>query len=897
MAKNTVYTESVITLNNQDAMQHLDELRAKAEEIRTQMSKTPFHSKEFNSLQKQLLKITASEKDINEGMKRFQATMNNLNGASINELQSAARKLNSELRKLSPNTKEFTAAANQLKKVRDRMNELNNQSRTAQKTLGGFFTKIGWAGMITGAIALIKKFGSDMIAQTQLVGDQWQAFTGGMKDAYGAFVADLSSGKGWNQLVADMKESYANGVKVRQILDEIFERNNSLSIEESEKSIQIEKYKQQMRDVSLTDQERIDAAQKAIDIENKLADKRKAIATDELGAAQSQLQTRTHMTDAELESFITNYNNNADLIHQAQDYDSQVKQLTNTINSLRKAQMFAGNDAYTMGNAARGIEDAQKKLKDLEETTDQGVKSMAETVNKYNLGNDEMVKNFVDSMVKMNNAESSYYSQTTRMNTTLSSLRQEMAREHQAAADKAYKEELKKSDEHFKAMEAQAAQAYAKGEYTETLYNAKIAKIQKDGLQDKIAISERYKQSTIEYQTKILDLSVKQAEKVRKFREDMEKDVASINAEAIKQANDEVAKLMDEIGDETEREAERLAELMQKSKDITSSLHPVAALEEQRDAELAELDDLNERKLISEEDYQAKRLEIIQRYAEQIRESNLSSLHDGLNQGESYLKELDSMTGALQQAGTARLEAQMQKELTAAGDNEEQREKIEEKYEKKKLKVRKKYANADMAISIAKTVANGAQAIVKTFAELGWPAGIAGAAIMAVTTAAQIATIIAQRNAIMNASVSSSGSSESSSVGQRVATGYAHGGYTKSASNDYQEVGVVHANEWVAPAAMVRANPVTFARLESARVSGNYSHSGMKGFADGGATTPDVNAPDVSISGGDMNAINRFNELMTQILQQMPIKAYVLNSEINAANELDKKIKSIVGKK
>jgi hypothetical protein len=898
MAKNTVYTESVITLNNQDAMQHLDELRAKAEEIRTQMSKTPFHSKEFNSLQKQLLKITASEKDINEGMKRFQATMNNLNGASINELQSAARKLNSELRKLSPNTKEFTAAANQLKKVRDRMNELNNQSRTAQKTLGGFFTKIGWAGMITGAIALIKKFGSDMIAQTQLVGDQWQAFTGGMKDAYGAFVADLSSGKGWNQLVADMKESYANGVKVRQILDEIFERNNSLSIEESEKSIQIEKYKQQMRDVSLTDQERIDAAQKAIDIENKLADKRKAIATDELGAAQSQLQTRTHMTNEELDAFIKEYNNNRDLILQAQEYNSKVKDLTTTINSLRKTQMFAGNDAYTMGNAARGIENAQKQLKELQETTDQGVKNVAETVDKYNLSNDEMVKNYVDAIVKLNKIDADRYSQTTRMNTTLSSLRQEMAREHQSAAEKAYKEELAQADEHTKEMEAQAKEAYANGEYTEEMYNAKIASIQQEGLQQKIAISERYKQSTIDYQNQILDLTVKQAEKVRKFREDMEKDVASINAEAIKQANDEVAKLMDEIGDETEREAERLAELMGKAKDITDELHPVAALEEQRDAELAELDDLNERKLISEEDYQAKRKEIIQRYAQQIRDTNLSTLQDGLKQGESYLKELDTMTGALQQAATARLDAQMQKELTAAGDNEEEREKIEEKYEKKKLSVRKKYANADMAISIAKTVANGAQAIVKTFAELGWPAGIAGAAIMAVTTAAQIATIIAQRNAIMNASVSSSSTGSSdTSVGNRVATGYAHGGYTKSATNDYQEVGVVHANEWVAPAAMVRANPVTFARLESARVSGNYSHSGIKGFADGGATTPNGTVPDVSISGGDMNAISRFNELMTQILQQMPLKAYVVYSDINAATELDNKIKSIVGKK
>ena len=827
-------------------------------------------------------------------MKRFQATMNNLNGASINELQSAARKLNNELRKLSPNTKEFTAASKQLKQVRDRMNELNSQSKTAQKTLGGFFTKIGWAGMVTGAIALIKKFGSDMIAQTQLVGDQWQAFTGGMQDAYGAFVADLSSGKGWNRLISDMKESYKNGVKVRQILDEIFERDNSLAIQESKSNIEIEKYKQQMRDVSLSDKERVEAAQKAMDLEKSLASQRKANAQQQLDAYKLQLQTRTHMTDEEIDSFVVNYNNNADLIHQAQDYNDQMKQLTTTINSLKKTQMLSGSDAYARENAAKGIDEAQKKLEQLQATTDQGIKDVAATVVKYNLGNDEMIKNFVDSIVKVNNAESEYYSKTTRMNTTLSSLRQEMLKEHQAAADKAYKNELAKADEHIKEVQAQAKAAYANGEYDEKQYNAKIESIQKEGLQQKIAISERYKQSTIDYQNQLLDLTVKEKQEVQKWANDLEKEIASLSAEMIKQTNDEVAKLMDDVNDGIESEAEHLSELVDKGNEIAASLHPTAALEEQRNAELAELDDLNERKLISEEDFQAKRLEIIERYAQEIRASNLSTLSDGLDQSEAYLQQLDSMTASLQKAGEARLDAQMQKELTAAGDNEEQKEKIQEKYEKKKLQIRKKYANVDMAISIAKTIANGAQAIVKTFAELGWPAGIPGAAIMAVTTAAEIATIIAQRNAIMNSSVSSSGSSETT-VGQRVATGYATGGYTKSASNDYQEVGVVHANEWVAPAAMVRANPVTFARLESARVSGNYSHSGLKGFADGGSTSMEISG--AQLSQDNTEVIKEFNSLMKQMLSSLPIKAYVVYSEVNAAKELDVQVKSIVGKK
>ena len=69
-------------------------------------------------------------------------------------------------------------------------------------------------------------------------------------------------------------------------------------------------------------------------------------------------------------------------------------------------------------------------------------------------------------------------------------------------------------------------------------------------------------------------------------------------------------------------------------------------------------------------------------------------------------------------------------------------------------------------------------------------------------------------------------------------TGYAEGGYTDRAASDHKVVGVVHANEYVAPAWMVRHNPVTFANLERYRQQGSRGRSGSAshGFADGGFT-------------------------------------------------------------
>jgi uncharacterized membrane protein len=901
MAKNTVYTESVITLNNQDAMQHLDELKNKEKEIRNELlemyksGKVDLQSKQFKQLQNQLVKVVDSQKEVNASMKKFQATMNNLNGASINQLQSAARKLNAELRKLSPNTKEFVAAADQLKKVRKRMDELNSQASTAQKTLGGFFTKIGWAGLITGAIAGIKKFGEAMIKQTQLIGDKWSIETAGWKNAYGSFIAGISSGKGWKELINNMNEAYKSGKEVATILDEIFEMNNSLSIKEAEYGVEIEKNKQIMRDTSKSDEERIEAANNVIAKEKELADERKKIATQEMDANKKLLQSQTHLSDQELDSFVADYNNNRKLIQQATDYSDKVKQLTGYIKTMTAEQAKPGGNMYSSQ-----IDAAKKELEDLQANTTDDVKKWSETIAKYNLSNDDMVKAYVDSRVKMLNADAQFYSETTRANTTLASLQQDMLKEHQQASATSYKEALANADDYFKQLQVKAKTAYANGEISQEEYNSTIEKLQESSLQRKIQISDQYKQSTIDYQNQLLDLTIKQQEKIRKTRDDLEKDAASVLAEAVKSMNDELEKSFAEIDKEIEADAEHIADLIDKSHEIVASLHPAEALEEQQQNELDALDELHEKGLISEEDYQARKAEIVQEYAQKIRETNVQTLADGIEKSQGYIKALDTMVASLQDAATARVEAQEQKELAAVGDNTEEKEKIEAKYEAKKLKIRKKYANAEMAIDIAKTIANGAQAIVKTFAELGWPAGIAGAAIMAATTAAQVATIIAQRNAIMSqsASTGTSDSGSSESVGQRVATGtgYASGGYTTSSTNDFQEVGVVHANEWVAPAAMVRANPVTFARLESIRKSGSY-HSGVAGYADGGAVTADGKVADVSISSGDMNVIGQFNDLMRQILAQMPLKAYVVYSDINAATELDNKIKSIVGKK
>ena len=160
------------------------------------------------------------------------------------------------------------------------------------------------------------------------------------------------------------------------------------------------------------------------------------------------------------------------------------------------------------------------------------------------------------------------------------------------------------------------------------------------------------------------------------------------------------------------------------------------------------------------------------------------------------------------------------------------------------------------------------------------------------TTAAQVATIIAQRNAVLASSVSGAGSSQPS-VGERVPTEFSDGGYTARRSNDYEAVGIVHANEWVAPAAMVRANPITFATLENMRRSGNF-HSGAAGYANGG--TVGAVSPASALTAEQLELIRQTRDVMQKILDSLPFPTYLVLSQANAVQELDRTIKNIVGK-
>lgn len=241
--------------------------------------------------------------------------------------------------------------------------------------------------------------------------------------------------------------------------------------------------------------------------------------------------------------------------------------------------------------------------------------------------------------------------------------------------------------------------------------------------------------------------------------------------------------------------------------------------------ELRILDQLHEQKLISEKEYLKAKRDIEKKCEEEDKErlqersseygDMLTNLYDAIvkffedlgKEGGNWIGNLADlaqaaytlMNAALSQYTAysnaerdlelAKIEKRYDKEIKAAGKNSKKKKKLEEQKEAEIAKVKKKYNDRAMKMEIAQAIAGTAVAAINAYASASkevWWLGPVAAALAVAAGAVQIATIKKQHEA--------------------QAAGYYEGGFTSRDPNNRREVGVVHANEFVANHQAV-ANP------------------------------------------------------------------------------------------
>ena len=421
---------------------------------------------------------------------------------------------------------------------------------------------------------------------------------------------------------------------------------------------------------------------------------------------------------------------------------------------------------------------------------------------------------------------------------------------------KAFDARIKAIQQQYKTEERELKLSLLRQEIDQSEYESRLYAVKANYFRQKIDAAQQYRQDETEIMNEFYDWQIQTIEKSNKQQQDILDALAKADRARKKKEEEERLQEMQNLGKRLATEQEILENDLARVRERIGE----DSWKEELAFEMWKLEELHNQGLVSERDYQQARLKIRMEYAQKAADGAVQ-IAEYASDFVSQLKEMESV----------RLEAEYQKQLTAAGDNAEKREQIEAEYEEKKLDLQKKYADVEMAINIAKTIASGAVAAIRAYAEGGPYAGVVLAALIAATTAAEVATIVAQRNAIKATSVSSTSTASSGSTdntmqtGTRTITGYSEGGNTKRAASDATVVGVVHANEWVAPAWMVRENPTVFADLEEYRVTLGRGRKKLgNGFADGGLASPQSGSmPTPSpLEEIDWQALRDFNAIM-----------------------------------
>lgn len=244
--------------------------------------------------------------------------------------------------------------------------------------------------------------------------------------------------------------------------------------------------------------------------------------------------------------------------------------------------------------------------------------------------------------------------------------------------------------------------------------------------------------------------------------------------------------------------------------------------EAQMKAELATLDEMHTAGLVKEEEYQQLRMAIQEKYTKGDKFSdggygdmltNMYTSIDALIAGTTdntvssmqrigavaqatwavagaALEQYSAYSQACCDVEVAEIEKKYDKMIAAAGRNSARSKQLEEKKEKEIAKVKTKYSKQAQKMEIAGAVAQTAVAAINAYASASkehWLLGPIAAAMAIAAGAVQIATIQKQHQAQQ--------------------AGYYTGGFTRKSADDREEVGVVHANEFVANAQATR-NPV-----------------------------------------------------------------------------------------
>lgn len=348
---------------------------------------------------------------------------------------------------------------------------------------------------------------------------------------------------------------------------------------------------------------------------------------------------------------------------------------------------------------------------------------------------------------------------------------------------------------------------------------------------------------------------------------------------------DKYTKKKEKVEDKAERELQKML-----------NRYSAESSAERYRRELKELEEAKKKELLTVEEYEKAKRSIQLDYWE--------------SQYQTYQDMAASAVESIQQAEIDRVEAKYEALIAAAEGNDEEQERLENEKAQKKLDIEKKYADVNFGIKVSQIIADTAVSIMRAYADLGPVGGSVAAALLGVTGAAQLVSAKAERDKVKSMTLDGGSSSSGSvSTSERVVQ-YADGKYDVIGLDDGRSYHVPYIGSVtgiVDRPALISENgaelivnaedlrrlqrhvnyPIVVGAINDARMGYVPQHS------EGSYKRIDGNHPIVPGSSSSEETVALLREVLV-LLRMLPtrVRAYVLQSDLNEAEELKQKSES-----
>ncbi|MBQ6870063.1 MAG: hypothetical protein IJO90_06015 [Alistipes sp.] len=350
---------------------------------------------------------------------------------AIDGLDSSLKKADADIGNFQRNVGNYPQLLQQVLPVQSQFgNSLMQLAQSAGLSTGA----LGTLGAALGVGALAYKGFQQAMDLTQTVGDEVAIKVAGWEAVWDKFIRTIVSAD-FSNFLQGLRDAKDVAEETAAALDELFERNNALAIAEAKASVEQQRNLKIMRDQTRSIEERKAAGEAYTASVMELAQKRQDIAKQEHEALLANFAAQTGASKEQISWYIENYDKyrdvankyNADVAAAEEAYKAQQKYIRQ-LDGAATSQDYA--DAQALYKKWQAAKDGVSNLSEEEQ------KFLA-VQNKYNLANDKMTTQLVNSWASVYRAIAGAEQATQRAATTVNSLTAQQDKQKQKTATKA----------------------------------------------------------------------------------------------------------------------------------------------------------------------------------------------------------------------------------------------------------------------------------------------------------------------------------------------------------------------------------------------------------------------------------------------------------------------------